>query len=80
MKVKNVSSRLKNRATNAACFGFGSAGLMHAAGMLLLLLTLCGCLACLGIAIDNTSPMHWTVESSAYQTILPAQEMPLSAV
>ncbi len=56
MKIKNVSSRLKNKAKNAACFGFGSAELMHAAGMLLLLLTLCGCLAGLGNAIDNTSP------------------------
>ncbi|GEM_PF-860053 len=56
MKIKNVSPRLKKRATNAACFGFGSAGLMHAAGMLLLLLTLCGCIAGLGNAIDNTSP------------------------
>ena len=56
MKIKNFSARLKNKATNDSCLGFGSAGLMHAAGMLLLLLTLCGCLAGLGNAIDNAFP------------------------
>ena len=55
MKIKNVSSRFENKATQAACFGFGSAGLLHTAGVLLLLCALCGSLADIGNAIDNVS-------------------------
>ena len=56
MKIENASSKFRSNVMNAACFGSGSARLLHAAGVLLLLLALCGSFAVLGSAVDNTFP------------------------